>query len=427
MTRRVGMDFVRSLMRKPRYSPHVPHVKQLAFIIAARSGRLREIFYGGAGGGGKSDALLMLALQDDWISNPDYSALILRKTFVDLNQPEGILNRAQSWLYGQQGVTWQAQHNRFVFDSGAVLQFGHCNGPRDHLKYRGGKYNIVCWDELTDFPEEQYTFLFSRQRRPEGSALPLLTASASNPGGTGHVWVRDRLVRARKPDRLFIPAGYTDNPHLDQTAYGETLENLLPIERARIKYGDWDALDTKTLFDAAWLKYHDALPNQPYSAVRAWDTAATPGAGDYTVGVKMYRIGDCYYIDDMIRGQWGPAEVEKVQLDTAAADGHAVAVVLEQEPGSAGKRMNQMLKNQLAGYRVISERLTGDKYVRAVPMARAASGGRLSISRSACMKQLTKELLEFTGDDDLDQHDDIVDACSLAFNFLARRSAISMG
>lgn len=393
----------------------------------ARTGLFREVFYGGAGGGGKSDALLMLALQQDWVNDPDYSALILRKTFVDLNQPEGILNRAQEWLMDKPGVLWQAQHNRFMFESGAFLQFGHCNGPKDHYKYRGGKYNLVCWDELTDFPEPQFTFLFSRQRRPQGSTLPLLTVAASNPGGTGHNWVRERFVVGTAADRLFIPASFQDNPHLDREEYGKTLDNLLPVERARIKYGDWDVLDTDTLINAAWIQYHESKPPGGYQTVRAWDTAATSGGGDYTVGIKMSRQGDMYYIDDMVRGQWGPAEVDKVQVDTAELDGTSVRIVIEEEPGSAGKRMNQILTQKLRKFRVQSERNTGDKLVRAVPFARAMANGKISISNQAWAGDLVSELVAFTGDSKIDKNDDIVDACSLAFNTLARSNSLKLG
>jgi phage terminase large subunit-like protein len=395
--------------------------------LAARNPNLREIFYGGAGGGGKSDALLMLALQDDFISDGDYSALILRKTFVDLNQPEGILNRAQEWLYGREGVTWQAQHNRFQFDSGAVLQFGHCNGPKDHLKYRGGKYNIVCWDELTDFPEEQYTFLFSRQRRPLGSNLPIITASASNPGGTGHAWVKQRLVDTKHPNRFFLPASFVDNPHLDQDAYSETLEHLMPVERARIKHGDWSVLDASVLFDRAWFKVIDKLPDEGRISVRAWDTASTAGGGDYSVGLRMHRVDDTFIIDDMVRGQWGPSELDRVQRETAELDGWDVTILLEREPGSAGKRVNQYIRSQLSDYIVKEEAPSGDKYWRATPLARAAASDKVRMVKGGYIRAFMDEVTVFTGKEGLDLNDDIVDASSLAFNFLSRKSGLMLG
>ena len=390
-------------------------------------GLFRELFYGGAGGGGKSDALLMLALQDDWIADPDYSALILRKTFIDLNQPEGILNRAQEWLVGKQGVIWQAQHNRFVFSSGAVLQFGHCNGPKDHLKYRGGKYNLVCWDELTDFPEDQYTFLFSRQRRPIGSKLPLLTVAASNPGGKGHAWVRERLVKSTAADRFFIPASYQDNPYLDQDAYGQTLDNLLPVERSRIKFGDWDVQDAATLFDRSWFKIVDKMPDQGRISVRAWDCATTPGGGDYSVGIRIHKVDDDFYVDSMVRGQWGPSELDAIQKQTAESDGTEVVILLEREPGSAGKRVNQYVKQQLQNFVVMEESPSGDKYYRATPAERSASRGKVHLVKGNYTGAFLEEVCNYTGKEGHDPHDDIVDAFSLGFNWLSRRVGVRLG
>lgn len=361
----------------------------------------------------------MLALQDDWISDGDYSVLILRRTFADLNQPEGILTRAHQWLDGKRGVRWEAKHDRFVFDSGAMIQFGYCNRPRDHLKYRGGKYNIVCWDELTDFSEEHYTFLFSRQRRPKGSTLPLLTASASNPGGPGHTWVRRRLVRneENKPDRVFIAASYEDNPHLDQEAYSETLDNLLPVERERIKRGNWDVRDSKTLFQREWFPIIAKMPNVPALWVRAWDTGATEGGGDPSVGLKMAMHRGTCYITAMAKGQYGPEAVDEVQFQTAKADGTGVTIVVEQEPGSGSKRINAQLAKKLRGYYVVSVPSGHDKYTRAIPAARAAHQGRVVLVEGPWNGEFLDTVCNFTGRDG-DGHDDEVDAFSLGFNHL---------
>lgn len=61
-----------------KYCPHVPTPPQSAFLLYNG----HEALYGGAAGGGKSDALLMAALQ--YVEYPKYSALILRRTFPDL-------------------------------------------------------------------------------------------------------------------------------------------------------------------------------------------------------------------------------------------------------------------------------------------------------------------------------------------------------
>lgn len=369
----------------------------------------------------------MLVLQDDWIADPEYSALILRKTFVDLNQPEGILTRAHEWLDGQPNVYWEAKHNRFVFESGAKIQFGHCNGPRDHLKYRGGKYNIVCWDELTDFQENQYTFLFSRQRRSKGSNLPLLTASASNPGGPGHAFVKSRLVYGKAEDRIFMPAYYTDNEHLDQEEYGKTLDNLLPVEQARIKRGDWDAIDGDTLFEWDWFKVTHELPKKPAIWGRSWDTGATEGGGDPTVGLAGAMIDGTLYLTDMIKGQFEATNVDAIIKETAKNDGYKTMVILEQEPGSGSKRANQAIIRSLRGYRVISEPSTQNKYARAMPAARAARKGRIVLVEGPWIGEFLDVVCNFTGKEGEDSHDDEVDALSMLFNYLDARVKAELG
>jgi len=414
----VSIDLVKSLMQKPRYSPHVPFPKQLALILAARSGRLREVLYGGAAGGGKSDAVLMLALQDDWLADGEYSALVIRRTFKDLNQPEGILTRAHEWLDGKPGVTWRAQHNRFEFDSGAMVQFGYCLKPNDHLNYRGGKYNLIVWEELTDFPERPYRYLFSRQRRRKGSTLPLLTAATSNPGGPGHKWVRKHFVEGKQSDRLFIPANFRENPHLDAEAYAQTLSNLLPVERAWLESGDWYAEQTGTLFERGWLRVIDELPRAGRVSCRAWDTAATPGAGDWTVGILIHAIGGDFFVSDVVRGQWGAAEVDRIQKETAAKDGPDVSVILERPPGDAGIRVNHFLRVGLPGFNVIDVPSTTNKYLRAMPAAKLAKNGKLMVLKRSWLADLMTEVVEFTGRDSREAHDDQVDALSLGINWL---------
>ena len=83
-------------------------MKQLAFLANPSD----EVLYGGAAGGGKSSAGLMAALM--FMDVPGYNALILRRTFQDLNQPGAIMDRAKQWLAGTD-ARWQGQHNRFVF------------------------------------------------------------------------------------------------------------------------------------------------------------------------------------------------------------------------------------------------------------------------------------------------------------------------
>ena len=89
--------------------------------------------------------------------------------------------------------------------------------------------------------------------------------------------------------------------------------------------------------------------------------------------------------------------------------------------------MNQILMQKLRKFHVSTERNTGDKLIRATPLARAMSAGKVHVARKAWVKALVDEMTSFTGDDKIDQHDDIVDASSLAYNTVARRSVLKLG
>ena len=78
--------------------------------------------------------------------------------------------------------------------------------------------------------------------------------------------------------------------------------------------------------------------------VRAWDFASDEQFGaDWTVGTLMgYDLTEevntrKVYIANVVRGQWSPETVEEVLLKTAKQDGSHVEILLEQEPGSAGR------------------------------------------------------------------------------------------
>jgi hypothetical protein len=152
--------------RLTRYCPHAPTEQQTVALIAHRflpDDEPSEIFYGGAAGGGKSDWLLMGALE--YVDVPDYAAIIFRRTFTDLALPGAIMARSRQWL-AQTDASWNDQLKQWRFPSGATLQFAYMDHDGDELRYQSAEFQFVGFDELTQFPEEQYEYLFSRLRRP---------------------------------------------------------------------------------------------------------------------------------------------------------------------------------------------------------------------------------------------------------------------
>jgi len=174
------------------------------------------------------------------------------------------------------------------------------------------------------------------------------------------------------------------------------------------------------IFQRQWLGVVDSVPDGCLT-VRAWDCAATPGSGDSTVGTRMIKDGEDYYIDHVITAQLGPADVDRLIIQTAISDGHGVQTIIEEEAGSSGKRANQHVISQLSGYIVHSERVTGSKLVRAMPLARDASRGRVKLVKGDWNHAWLDEVCDFTGEDSKGSyHDDRVDSASLAFNFLSK-------
>lgn len=285
-----------------KYIPVKLFPKQMAFTMLPHM----EALYGGQAGGGKSECLLALALRNVHI--PGSSAIIFRRTLTDLKQPGSLLDRAHSWLRGKPGCRFAGDEHTYYFDTfwpdgtpghPAKVAFGYIGESNIQTRYQSAEYQTIIWDELTQHEEDNYLYLFSRLRKKVCSthgttdkgvpiyvdgcmhcevyrSLRLAVRGATNPGGIGHQWVKDRFqigadthipvyeIReddtdinwvGRDPERPFIQASYRDNPHIDQESYGKALDNLGPIERARLKYGNW-AVNVDARFKRRWVKHY---------------------------------------------------------------------------------------------------------------------------------------------------------------------------
>lgn len=209
-----------------------------------------EALYGGAAGGGKSDALLFGALRQ--IDKPTYRALILRHTYPELAE---LMDRAQG-LFRFLGGTWNEQKKRWTFPSGAVIEFGYCEAFKDVQRYQGQQFSYIGFDEIGNLAEERiWTYLMSRCRSGGPGIIPMMRASA-NPGGPGHAWLKRRFVEVCGVDgdtvfvdpttqltRRFVPARLKDNPTLieNNPQYEAQLRALPEMLRRQLLEGDWDA------------------------------------------------------------------------------------------------------------------------------------------------------------------------------------------
>lgn len=416
-------------IRLSPYVPHAPHDKQWLFLSDGVNA-VREVLFGGAAGGGKSDALLMAALQFSDV--PGYSALILRRTYQELALPGALMDRARLWLSGTD-AHWLDRDHRWVFPSGATLTFGYLEHDGDEERYASAEFQYVGFDELTQFSERQYTFLFSRLRRVEGIAAPLRMRGATNPVGHGKAWVHRRFILSgRSRGRLFIASRLEDNPSLDPVEYDESLREMYPLEYRQLRLGDWEAKPEGKMFKRGDF---DVVPAEDVPAtarrVRYWDLAATEqttkgsaakrvGDPDWTAGLRLARSQDgIYFVEDVVRVRRNPIEVEQIIAATAESDGRPVPIRMEQEGGASGKSLiSHYRRNVLDGFAFEGVRATGSKETRAAPVSARTAAGEVRLVAGPWIEAFLDELAEFPDG----THDDQVDALSGAFEFLAGKA-----
>jgi len=398
------------------YIPHAPTERQLAALLC---NDVQELMYGGAGGGGKTDLLLMFALQ--YVDAPGYAALLLMRTTADLKLPGALIDRSQEWLGGTD-AKWKEQDKQWVFPSGATLNFGYLEHENDKYRYKSSEFQFIGFDELTQFAETQYVYLFTRLRRLMGYPVPLRVRSGTNPDGPGYEWVKQRfIIEGLANGRIYIPARLSDNPYLDKDAYTHSLMNLDPITRKRIMDGDWSVRPGGKKFKREWFEIVDDVP-LGLRIVRYWDMAGTepkPGKDpDYMAGAKVGVSPEgIYYILDMRRLRASPLEGENLIKRTALIDGVAVSIRMEQEGGDSGKRViDYYTRIVLQGYDFRGHRPTGPKEVRANPVSSQAEAGNVKLLRGEWINDFLDEAVAFptTG-----VHDDQIDALSGAIAVLA--------
>jgi len=166
------------------------------------------------------------------------------------------------------------------------------------------------------------------------------------------------------------------------------------------------------------------MPPDPTKVVRYWDLAATEKKmgrdPDYTVGSLWSQDGHMFTFRDIVRGQWRPKEVESQVLQTTLLDhrkyGDKYTIVIEEEPGAAGKHLVDHYTSLLAGFNIKSERASGSKPVRAQPLSAQVEAKHVQWVIAPWNNDAMTEFRFFP----VGLKDDIVDSSAGAFNELAR-------
>jgi hypothetical protein len=249
---------------------------QTQFLAASE----REVFYGGARGGGKSYAMLVDPLR--YCHKQKHRALLIRRTMPELRD---LINHSQQ-LYSKAypGAKWREQEKEWKFPSGARIEFGYAENLTDALRYQGQSYTWIGIDELPQYPTEDiYNFLRSSLRSVDPE-IPVYMRATGNPGNVGSMWVKNMFVDPATPNtkfdiniktpngvkqisRRYIPAKLEDNPYLMQTDdYYAMLASLPEVQRKQFLEGNWEAFE-----DSSFPEFNkDVHVIKPFDIPRNW-------------------------------------------------------------------------------------------------------------------------------------------------------------
>ena len=427
--------------------------------------------FGGSAGCGKTRGLLLLPIQ--YVNIPEFAAVIFRRSYPEIMNPGGLWDDAAA-LYTHLRAEPKLTTLEWSFQSGARVKFGHMQYEADRFAWRGAQIPMIAFDQLENFSELMFWSMLHPNRDPSGKVRPFLRGTC-NPvpaddviGGWLHRlvswwldersgyarWDRSGVVRwfvrdgdvmhwyddveaacvshpgAQPTSLTFIPGRLSDNRALleKNPEYLAHLMALPAFERARLLGdaelgGNWNARpEAGKVFDRAKFKTVGAAPRQA-RRVRAWDKASVPGGGDWTAGVKIAEADGLYFVEGCARGQWSARDRNAEVLRTARLDKYDVKIWIEQEGGSGGKESAAISVQDLAGFEVRAETVTGSKLARAGAFAAQVEAGNVYVvvtgdpARDGWVEPYLAEHHAFDGSGK--GHDDQVDASSLAFNKLA--------
>jgi hypothetical protein len=257
----------------------------------------KEILFGGAKGGGKTQGARIWTLKGNpydsqdkpvnvsYVYHPGYRCLVLRKNVKDM---QDYIDKAKGMYGPAYGAVWNGD-GFFEFPSGAKVVIGHMSDENSYMQYMGQEWTRIIIEEVTQIASKTlYLKILSCCRTvfPEMKTQILLTA---NPEGPGFHWVRERFMTdpktgKRVPDRtrieevilnpftqkkeiitrIFLPSKVSDNKILleNDPAYVALLMSLPETLRQAYLEGNWDVIGGKY--------FAEFRPDGPLAGEPAW-------------------------------------------------------------------------------------------------------------------------------------------------------------
>lgn len=264
-------------------------------------------------------------------------------------------------MYSRTGAEFVGKPVEIHFPNGGKIFTGHLKDDNAYTKYQGHEYNRILIEELTHIPtEELYLKLIASCRSTKG-VKPMVFAT-TNPGGTGHIWVKKRFIDPSPPgqpfldsisgrSRVFIPATVEDNPTIitNDPDYVRFLDALPEDLKEQWRKGNWNINVVKGAFfqlDIDQANKETRITRVPYNPYQSVHVAFDLG---------LSKGNDMVMIFFQVDGR--EIKIFKCISDTNQAYGFYIQKLREQElrmgykygkifvPHDAAKRSMDTLKN----------------------------------------------------------------------------------
>lgn len=238
-----------------------------------------EIFFGGARGGGKTDAALgRFALRAD-MYRENAIGIVFRRKRTELVEA---IERSKA-IYRPLGAKFHEQDKLWRFPNGARLRFAYLENDSDADNYQGHNYSDVIFEEIGTFPSPKPVMKMMATLRQPG--IPPSFCATGNPGGPGHQWVKARYVdwapkgnevrdfefvspfdgQIVSRDRIFIPSKLSDNPKLGANYVANLyMSGSAALVKAWLT-GDWNVVQ-----GAYFSEFSDEHVIAPFEIPRTW-------------------------------------------------------------------------------------------------------------------------------------------------------------
>lgn len=289
--------------------------KQRLVIKLLQQGRVNEILYGGAAGGGKSVLLRMIAII--WCINvPGVQVYLFRRKVKDLiathlRGPMSFKVMLKDYI-ADELCKINNSDNTIEFTNGSVISLNHCQHESDIENFLSTEMHVLLLDEATTFTEKMIRELRGRLRLgsfreqiPEEfrNCLPFIIYG-TNPKGISHNYFSRGFVNAKEPHtifkaptddggmkRIFIPSLISDNPYIDED-YAERLMGMGdPDVVAAYLAGDWSIVEGAALPSLS--RKHHVIPGtyfcKSWPIYRAYDYGYS---APYFVAFYMVATGE---------------------------------------------------------------------------------------------------------------------------------------